>query len=186
MSELVVLTEEPSACDLLHGVLPRILPAHWTHRCIPFQGKQDLEKRGPRLMSHWLVPHARFVVLRDQDSADCEALKRELAHRFATLGRPAPLVRIVCRDLESWVLGDMQAFAEEFGAPGAAKSSGKAKFRSPDALGSPIAELRHFVPGYQKRDGARRMGQRLDPANNRSTSFRMFCEGVRQLADGRR
>jgi hypothetical protein len=186
MSQLVVLAEEPSACDLLRGLLPKLLPEAWTFKCIPFEGKQDLEKRGPRLVAQWLVPNARFVVLRDQDSADCITLKRELAARFRLSGRPAPLVRIVCRDLESWVLGDLEAFAEEFGVPAAIKSAGKAKYRNPDVLGSPIAELRRFAPTYQKRDGARRMGPRLDPVRNRSTSFLVFCEGVRRVAGGLR
>jgi hypothetical protein len=184
MTQLVVLAEEPSACDLLEGLLPRILPASWNYKCIPFEGKQDLEKRGPRLVKAWQVPHARFVVVRDQDSADCVTLKQSLASKFAALPSRRPLVRIVCRELESWVLGDLPSFAEEFDVPAVLKHSGKAKYRSPDLLANPITELRHFVPGYQKRDGARRMGRRLDPSRNRSTSFGVFCEGVRKLTSG--
>ena len=55
-------------------------------------------------------------------------------------------------------------------------------YRVPDALGSPVAEIRKHVPDYQKVDGARRLGLLLDPDRNRSASFRSFCTGVRNLA----
>lgn len=36
MRELVILTEEPSAKDLLEGLLPRLIPDDWSLRCINF------------------------------------------------------------------------------------------------------------------------------------------------------
>ena len=60
----------------------------------------------------------------------------------------------------------------------------RAKYRDPDALGNPVQELRLLVPGYQKIDGARRMGARLDPRSNTSVSFRAFCEGIRRIVNG--
>lgn len=182
MTQLVVLTEEPSAADLLEGLLPRLLPVGWTFRCISFEGKQDLEKRMGRFLRAWRVPDARFVVLRDQDSGDCRVVKAGLVRRCHEAGRPDVLVRIACRELESWVAGDLSAFAEEFNVPGAAKRRNAARFRSPDLLGSPLSELRRFQPSYQKRDGARRMGLRLNPDQNSSSSFRAFCHGIRRVA----
>lgn len=181
MSELVILTEEPSARDLLEGLIPRLLPEGWTYRCINFEGKQDLEKRMGRTLRAWQNPGARFVVLRDQDSGECRAVKAGLLARCLAAGRPDALVRIACRELEAWVLGDLRAFAEEFGAPAAERAIGKAKYRDPDLLGSAIQELRVFFPAYQKRDGARRMGVRLDPARNSSSSFRVFCSGISKV-----
>lgn len=185
MSELVVLTEEPSACDLLEGVLPRILPAHWRFRCIPYEGKQDLERRGPRLIRAWRTPGAFFLILRDQDSGDCRAVKRVLLEKFAGEVERPLMVRIACRELEAWILGDLESFAEEFRAPTAAKAGGQARFRDPDLLGSPVQELRRFAPDYQKRDGARRMGVRLDPGRNLSGSFQAFCSGVLRMVGNR-
>lgn len=181
MNELVVLTEEPSAKDLLEGLLPRLLPANWTFRCVPYEGKQDLEKRMGILLRHWRNPDARFVVLRDQDSGDCRTIKADLIARCHAAGRLDVLVRIACRELEAWIAGDLQAFAAEFWVPAAARASNKAKFRNPDLLGSPVTELRQFLSGYQKRDGARRMGLRLDADSNQSPSFAAFCHGVRKL-----
>lgn len=181
MMELVVLTEEPSAKDLLEGLLPRLLPDSWAFRCINFEGKQDLEKRMGRTLRAWQNRDARFVVLRDQDSGDCHAIKAGLIGRCLEAGKPNTLVRIACRDLEAWVLGDLSAFSREFSVPAAEKASGKAKYRDPDNLGSAMQELRRFVPTYQKRDGAKRMGRRLDPGRNTSHSFRVFCAGISKM-----
>src|SRR5690606_26829114 len=102
MRELVVLTEEPSARDLLTGLLPRLLPVDWSFRCYPYEGKQDLEKRGLLLLRAWQNPNALFVVLRDQDSGDCRLVKARLAERFVDERRGRPiLLRVACRELES-------------------------------------------------------------------------------------
>ena len=183
MKELVILTEEPSAKDLLMGLLPRLLPADWTFRCFHYEGKQDLERRAPLICRAWQNPDAVFLVLRDQDSGDCRAVKARLIERFTETRQRPILFRIACRELEAWIVGDLEAFGREFSVAAAAKAVGKAKFRNPDALGSPVFELGRFVPGYRKRDGARRMGLRIDPARNASPSFRAFCDGVRTLTE---
>ena len=44
MKTIVFFLEEPSAREMLEGVLPRILPEEVKVRYLVFQGKQDLEK----------------------------------------------------------------------------------------------------------------------------------------------
>ena len=107
MKHLVCLLEEPSAQDALQVWLPQWLPAAVTPHFIVFQGKQDLEKQMVRRMRHWLMPESRFLVLRDQDSGDCKTVKRTLAAKCAEAGKPDALVRVACRELESflWVTG---------------------------------------------------------------------------------
>ena len=78
MSEIVFLLEEASAEAMLPGLLPRLLPEGTTIRYIVFDGKQDLEKQMVRRLRGYRVPEARFVVLRDQDSADCHVIKNRL------------------------------------------------------------------------------------------------------------
>ena len=85
MTKLVFLVEEPSMADLLDGLLPRLFPA-LRFQCVPHDGKQDLEKSIPRKLRAWREPGVRFVVTRDQDSADCrlpEFQKRLGARRMA-------------------------------------------------------------------------------------------------------
>lgn len=70
--------------------------------------------------------------------------------------------------------------AQVFEKPNIAKIA-NAKYRNPDALGSAYDELRKLIPGYQKVDGARRLGPKLDPKTNTSTSFRFLCAGIEGL-----
>lgn len=173
MRRLVFLLEEPSARDLLEGFLPSVLPAELLVRYVVFDGKQDLEKQMVRRIRSWLAPESVFVVLRDQDAADCTAVKQNLSNLVKETGRKDVLIRVVCRELESWVIGDWDAVAQTFDKPQLRSQSRKALYRNPDRLPNPIRELRKFIPDYQKRDGARRMGPLLNPERNQSPSFRI-------------
>ncbi|MEZ4400500.1 MAG: DUF4276 family protein [Kofleriaceae bacterium] len=182
MTTLVCLLEEPSAKALLQGLLPRLLGTTVHVVYMVFEGKQDLERRMAKRMSGWLQPDSRFVVLRDQDGGDCRKVKAGLQERSMAAGKPDALIRVACRELEAWVLGDLKAVGEAYGQPALGAHQAKSKFRTPDALGNPFEELQKLVPDYQKVDGARRMGPRLNPDTNLSRSFGVFCEGVRRLA----
>jgi hypothetical protein len=91
------------------------------------------------------------------------------------------LVRIACKKLESWVIGDWDAVAEAFEKPRLREQGRVAKYRDPDRLMNPVLELRTFLPEYQERDGARRVGPLLRPDRNRSPSFQAFCAGLPRL-----
>jgi len=177
---VVFFLEEPSAKALLQGLLPRLLPANAEVQYVVFQGKQDLERNLSRKLRFWRRPDARFVVLRDQDSADCRKVKARLAALVRESGREA-LVRVACRELESWVLGDLAALSTVYRQPKLGGHGTKAKYRNPDTLGAPVEELKKLVESYQKIDGARRLGSHLDPVTNTSPSFRAFCDGVHRL-----
>lgn len=185
MKTLVFLLEEPSARDLLQGLLPRLLPDDVNVIYIIFEGKQDLEKRLTGRMRAWLTSDTCFVVLRDQDAADCHDVKAKLQHLVECSGRSETLLRVACRELESWILGDWTALAEAYDKRDLSRQERKAKFRDPDALGNPVQEIRRLIPDYQKRDGASRIGKLLKPERNKSRSFRVFCSGVQRLIKGR-
>ena len=182
MKHLVCLLEEPSAQDALQVWLPQWLPVAVTPHFIVFQGKQDLEKQMVRRMRHWLMPNSRFLVLRDQDSGDCKQVKAGLVRRCAEAGHPEAVVRVACRELESFFVGDWHAVALAFGKPALTRLKGKAMYRNPDVLGSPSRELARHVPGYQKRDGARRIAPLIDPGRNASLSFHALRTAVKALA----
>lgn len=183
MRTLLFLLEEPSAKDLLEGLLPRLIGERAMSRFLVFEGKQDLERNIARKIRGWQQPDTRFVVLRDQDAGDCHAVKSTL--RALVPGEQAAwtTIRIACRELESWALGDWQAVAEAFDQPKLAERGRKRTYRDPDVLHNPVAELRKALPAYQKRDGARRLGRLLDPERNRSRSFRVFCRAIAALVE---
>ena len=181
MMTLVFLLEEPSAREALKGFLPKILPPGVQTEFLVYEGKQDLEKRMVRQMRAWQRPNSRFVVLRDQDQGDCRTIKRGLLERCRQAGRPDAVVRIACRDLEAWFIGDWAAVAQAFGKPNLSRQDAKARYRKPDTVITPVAELRRFLPGYQKVDGARRIGPLLAVKRNRSPSFGAFVSAVQRL-----
>ncbi len=64
MKTSVFFLEEPSAREMLAGILPRILPSDMLIRYGVFQGKQDLEKNLKSKLQAWLLPDSIFVVMR--------------------------------------------------------------------------------------------------------------------------
>lgn len=184
MRELVFLLEEPSAKAMLESLLPRILCESTQYRCIPFEGKQDLERQLVRKIRAYQNNHARFIVLRDQDShPDCTAIKDHLLELCAQFGRAAHcLVRIACRELETFYLADLQAVEQALDLTGLMQQQNCKKFRHPDRLGSPSQELRRLTNNhYAKVSGSRAIGQHLSIDNERSPSFRNLIKAIRRM-----
>lgn len=76
---LVFLLEEPSAREMLKGLLPRLLCPNANPHYIVFEGKQDQKRSIERRLRGWLKPDSAFIVIRDQDSSDCRQVKHSLA-----------------------------------------------------------------------------------------------------------
>ncbi len=183
MRELVFFLEEPSVQSMLEGLLPKIAPWNIAIRYIVFDGKQDLEKQLVRRLRGYRNNEADFIVIRDQDSGDCREIKERLKELCADADRPKAIVRIACRELESFYLADLEAVERGLGIAGIAKHQRNRKFRAPDRLGSPAQELKALTKGrYQKVGGSRAIGPHLDPANSRSHSFKVLVDAVRSVA----
>lgn len=182
MTHLVFFLEEPSAKELLQGILPKVLPGQCTTQFVIFEGKQDLEKRLPIRLRAWQQPESRFIVLRDQDSGDCTIIKAGLQAKCQAAGRPDVLVRIACRELESFYLGDLGAVSRAIGPQRLAKQDRSAKYRDPDRLVNAAQELKRLVPSYQKVSGSRAISRELNPSRNRSRSFNALVSGIQRLA----
>ena len=184
MSELVFLLEEPSAKEMLESLLPRMLDQGITFRCIPFEGKQDLEKQLMRKIRAYQNEQARFIVLRDQDSSpDCTVVKRNLLDLCQQSSKADRcIVRIACRELETFYLADLQAVEQALGIMGLRQHQLKRKFRAPDHLDRPSKELKALTKsGYEKVVGSRLIGRYLNLDNSRSPSFRNFIAAIRRM-----
>lgn len=181
MSRIVFLLEEYSMKVLLEGLLPKLYP-DLPFLCVPHEGKHDLEKSVSRKLRAWREPGVKFCVLRDNDGGDCRAIKQSVVALCQAGGRDDTVVRIVCQELESWYFGDLAAVARAYEREDVLAASGRARFRDPDAIDKPSRELATLVEEFQKVSGARRLGPELSRVN-RSTSFRVFVEGVDRLAN---
>ena len=182
MSRLVFLLEEPSMKHLLQALLPRLVPG-LDFLCIPHEGKNDLERSIPRKLMACNEPGTRFVIVRDNDNGDCRRIKDRLRALCVQSGHPEALIRLPCQELEAWYLGDLNALADAYANPRLTRFTGKAKYRNPDAIPKPAAEIEKLIPEFQKQTAARRMGARLSGDGNSSRSFQVFLAGVRRLAN---
>ncbi len=182
--ELVFLLEEESAKALLETLLPRLLDPSIQPRLIPFEGKQDLEKRMAGKLRAYLNPQARFIVMRDQDSTpDCHTIKTRLLAKCAEAGRESvTLVRIVCRALETFYLADLEAVGKALVIRHLSGQQGSAKFRAPDYMESPDQELGKLSNhAYQKVRDSRLLGNLLDLTNTRSSSFVNLLGAIKRM-----
>ena len=181
---LVFMLEEESAKHLLKELLPRILSGfeqRVTCRLIPHQGKGDLQKSIPIKMKAWLAPNTFFIILHDQDSHDCRKLKQSLKRLCARNNKHKPLIRIVCRELEAWYFGDLDAVEKAFPSFKANKYKYKRKFRNPDAINNPGDELKRIVGGFSKGIAALAIPRHMNIEKNISTSFNHLISGLQNL-----
>lgn len=184
MKRLIFLLEEPSAEEMLKGILPKVLPSDIHPEFKIFEGKQDLEKGLPRTLKAWRIPHCAFVVIRDQDSGGCQVVKQKLIDLCQQGKRDGVLVRLACRELESFYLGDLSAVERGLKLNGLAGKQGNRKYRDPDRLGNPSQELTRLTSGlYNKIAGSRAIAPHLNIEGNTSRSFNVLIAGIRKLVE---
>lgn len=180
MKKFVFLLEEQSMKEVLNIILPQIIQEPYTFKCIPHNGKSDLQKSIPKKTKAWKEPDIQFVVIHDKDSADCIKLKKDLRDLIYEPRRSATLIRIACTELESWFLGDLEAVEKGFEI-NLSTQKGKARFRNPDSLANPKQELKKLVPAYQQISGSIAIAHYMNITKNKSHSFNIFVTGIRKL-----
>ena len=193
MKKLAFLLEEDSARIFLEGFLPRAFPVisdreKFEPKFFPFEGKHDLRHRLPKKLKEWRVPNSAFVVLQDQDREDCRKAKERLVAICQEPGarHTKATVRIVCRQLENWYLGDLAAVDSVYGMGLQKKYGNKSRFRNVDELDGEKTLSRITGNEYQKVGGSRKMGLAMntDYSQNNSHSFRVFCQHINRLIGG--
>ncbi len=89
------------------------------------------------------------------------------------------LIRVACRELESFYLGDLKAAEEGLEISGLSKKQGRKKYRDPDRLSHPSEELRTLTSyAYSKVAGSRCIAPHLRIEANTSRSFRILIRGI--------
>lgn len=178
-----ILVEELSMSEFLKGFLPRILSEKYileqNYFIRPHNGKNDLQKSIPKKIRGFRNFHqpTKFVIVHDQDSNDCRTLKKELQ---GLCGAASVLIRIPCRELESWYLGDMDSLEALYPRFKSAQYRHRKAFRNPDEC-SAAAELERLIPEFQKVAAARSMASRIAITTNTSPSFQAFVRGLEQF-----
>ncbi len=170
---------------MLERILPKLLPERAAFQVLPFEGKKDLEDQLKRKICQWQKPDSVFLVMRDQDRADCRDVKARLQDLVRATGKQdKTLIRIACHELESFYLGDLEAVEKSrLGMPGLANRQRKKKYRNPDKLANAADELRQLTgQRYQKIAGSRIIAEHLSlDGSNRSASFNALIRGIEKL-----
>lgn len=172
--------------NFLGNILPQILPdgIFLNRNCFirPHEGKQHLKKEIPkkiRAYKHSKIP-IKVVIIHDQDTADCKILKSGLKQLVDESGPIPNLLRIACRELEAWYLGDMEAVERVYPRFKAEHYQRWAKFRDPDHLMA-SEELRKLIPEFQKGYASREISKHLDISVNKSRSFNHLISGLQKF-----
>src|SRR5690606_3439693 len=137
----------------------------------------DLEASINRKIRGWREPGVRFLVARDQDGADCVKLKARLADLVPANPRPEHRIRIVCQELESWLLGDIGAIADAY--PQARKHASFRTWskRDPDSFTNAADMVANLTGTKAKTNRAKEIAARMtDLDSNRSHSFQVFLQ----------
>lgn len=164
----------------LRNLLPTMYPEflefeHWL--IISHQGKSDLEASFPKKMREWREPGVRFIILRDNDGGDCVAIKQKLISKVPA-NAPEYLMRIVCQELEGWLLGDMDAVAAAYPAAARHASFKSLTKKDPDTLTNAAQLMKDLTGTKTKVARAGNIAKHMQPTKNRSTSFRVFADGL--------
>ena len=137
-----------------------------------------------------------FVV--DSDNRDCKEFKNELIKVSdtiyrATPSRPKVLFRIAIEEIESWLLGDLAAVQMAYPS---AKKDILNKYKQDsicetweklaDAIhvggSASLKEAGYISTGKAKYEWAEKISSHMNIDNNRSKSFQVFRDGIKQLA----
>ena len=182
----------------LQEMLLKVLPEDCTFNCHVHRGKPDLLRKLENRLSgysRWLPAESRIIVLVDRDSDDCRELKNELERAAANAGLLTRsrardgawrvVNRIVIEELEAWYFGNWEAVRSAYPRvqPGIPRQAG---YRDPDAIRGGTWEAferilqrdGHFRNGLRKVEVARTIAPLIDPADNSSRSFQVFCDAL--------
>lgn len=187
-SYLHIFVEEPSAKIVLDVLIPKIIPEGVFYQVHSHQGKQDLEHAiKTTVPSISKIPGARILIVRDQDSGDCKKVKQHIKNIIRGKSHAPTLVRIVCRELETWFLGDLKAVSHAYPRVKPQHYVNKADFRNVDAIQNTNEFLLAIIPEYGDRislpklEVAESIAPYLYLENNSSESFNQFISGIEKL-----
>jgi len=159
--------------------------------------KRILLDRLPKLLRGYgrsLQDSSSVLVVVDLDARDCMAFKRELLDVLdACYPRPSTLFRIAIEEGEAWLLGDRDAVraaypkAKESVLNGYVQDSicGTWEVLADAVHSGGAAQLKatgYPELGIAKSEWARKIARHMDMDKNRSKSFQVFRDGVRNLA----
>ncbi len=121
-----------------------------------------------------------MIIIHDQNSAKCVLIKDQLVKLIKNNCNLPHLVRIACRELECWYLGDLKAVENVYPKSKASKFANKSKFRDPDLLNG-TDEMTRLCNDFTKGFASREIPKYIDIENNSSSSFNNLISGIQNF-----
>ncbi|WP_022849836.1 DUF4276 family protein [Limisalsivibrio acetivorans] len=184
MKTLACFVEEQSAEEMLSCIIKKLFTEKVDPKIIVFEGKGDFDKNIEGKLKNWKKPDTLFLLFRDKDHDDCVELKSKYLQYLEKYNLDScSIVRIACRELESFYLGDLEAVEKGLSINGLSKLQAKSSYRNPDIIEKPSVILKRITnQSYQKIQGSREISRflKLD-GSNRSKSFNVLIEGLDRL-----
>lgn len=183
-SILEVLVEEKTMANFLKIILPKVLPHYYIleENCFIriHEGKQHLLKSIPKKIKAYCgySQEVKVMIVLDQDSENCIKLKSKIESQIDA-SKIKCLIRIACRELENWYLGDLYAIEKVYNIK-ARDLINKSKFRDVDVhQGSSLLE--DMINGFSKSAASKKIPKFIDIESNRSKSFNVFLDGMKSF-----
>ena len=106
-------------------------------------------------------------------------LKEEIKQLCGEFTKPL-LIRIVCQELESWYLGDLNAIEQAYPRFKSSNYVRKSNFKNPDSLNAKDM-LKRILPEYSEVLSSRNISNFMEVDCNKSISFRQFVTGIKKI-----
>ncbi len=174
---LEILVEEVSMKTFLEGIIDKIIQSeNWKLNenifIRAFEGKSHLQKEicnKAKVYKNFHEP-VTMVIIHDQDSSDCRILKTKIEKLILPSGFHNYKIRIVCRELENWYLGDFDALEKVIPEIKAKNLRNKSIYRNPE-IPNGKDELKKIKSDYGAIGFANEISRYINIDNNRASSF---------------
>jgi hypothetical protein len=185
---LFIFTEEKSLEICLNNLLPKIISNHFNKVKIrAHSGKEDLKKAlKSTIPTISKVENVRILITIDQDKEDCRKLKEDIKKIIGENCRCEFKIRIICKELESWFFGDLEALATAYPRLKIEKYYNKTKFKNVDLIEKPSKELvkileKIYNKKFSKTELCEKISPNLDLLRNTSDSFKQAIQAIKIL-----
>jgi len=189
MTIIHIFTEELSLKKVLDNILPKILPSETHFRIYPHQGKEDLQRAlTTTLPSISIIPGSKILITRDQDNNDCVVLKKQIYDLVNGNCACDFSIRIICKELEAWFLGDMEAIEKAYPRFKLGHYINKAEYRNVDRIHYANKQLLRIIPEFSGRESlpklevSENISQYMEIEKNKSISFIHTIKAIQKFA----
>lgn len=186
--KLYIFTEESSAEICFKSVLSQAIPSSQSFKIFAHRGREDLKqalRKALPVISR--EQGAKILITIDQDKHDCKTLKKELQEIIRGNCQCPNKIRIVCKELESWFLGDLAAISKAYPRFKPEKYHNKSEMRNVDEIEQPSKKLIKMLTETNggkcpsKGELSQRISPHLNVSLNTSTSFQQTIQAIKIL-----